>query len=109
MPFQLRQDQLISFLFSVGFNQQAKQIFLYTVSLFGHSLIFILSAYWLRVLCRGGMKNMLHFKPSKHKKEGKRSAFRFGTDMGRSEAKQKVAIDKAPASSQAEQTHEKKE
>lgn len=60
---------------------QAKQVFLYSLIVLGHTVILLLSVYWLKVLCKGGLKSLLTFKKPSEPRNGK---FTFGTDMGRS-------------------------
>ena len=62
---------------------EEKQVFIYLVCIAGHVIILLLSLYWLKVLCRGGIKGMMTFKPRKRNLE--KGSFTFGTDMGREE------------------------
>jgi len=64
---------------------EAKQVFVYTLCILGHAVILLLSLYWLKVLCGGGVKNLLKFK----KKKSAKGKFTFGTDMGREKTPEK--------------------
>lgn len=71
---------------------EAKQVFIYTLAVLGHVIILLLTLYWLKVLCRGGLKSLLVFK----KPEKKGGKFTFGTDMGRAEKKAAQPQKKTP-------------
>lgn len=62
---------------------EAKQVFIYSMCVLGHGVILLLSLYWLKVLCGGGLKALLTFKP--RPKGANKGGFTFGTDMGRKE------------------------
>jgi hypothetical protein len=59
---------------------EQKQVFIYIVCVAGHTIIMLLSMYWLNVLTKSGISRMLYFVPPKKKARG---SFQFGTDMGR--------------------------
>ena len=49
---------------------EAKQVFVYSLCVLGHAIILLLSLYWLKVLCGGGLKNLLKLKKRAKKKGG---------------------------------------
>jgi len=51
--------------------------FLYYSCIAGHLIILLLSCYWLKVLLKGGLSNVLYFKPPKKKMK----AYSFRSDM----------------------------
>lgn len=62
---------------------EKKQLLTYVIMFTGHAVIGLLSLYWLRIMCRGGLKSLLTFKKKKRVDEGSPAGFSFGDDIGR--------------------------
>jgi len=65
---------------------EKKQLLTFIIMFMGHAIIGLLSLYWLRIMCRGGLKSLLTFNKKKKNKcadNGSAVTFSFGDDIGR--------------------------
>ena len=64
-------------------------VMIFVGAVMGHLIILLLSVYWLRVLCKGGLRSLMTFVPQPKDKRRGSGGFQFGTDLGRSPRSQK--------------------
>ena len=86
--------------FPFPLSHQHKQVITFIWCLVGHAVILLLSIYWLKVLTRKGLQQMLVFvyRP-------KRKGYTFGADMGRSTATKHEPTKNAQMASQRTNGH----
>jgi len=66
-----------------GLWMEHRQIMTLLTWVLGHSIIGLLSLYWLLILLKGGVKPLLTFQKSSKKKDSSSGGFSFGDDIGR--------------------------
>lgn len=66
---------------------EKKQLLTYVIMVVGHAVIGLLSCYWVRVMCRGGVRSLITFQKRDDKKQkgddSEGTPFSFGDDIGR--------------------------